>query len=393
MPADPIEIHDAEEEGVHFHFLTNPIKIHGKNRMDSIESIRMELGEPDASGRRRPVEVKGSEFMIKADTIIMAIGQEPDVSCIGADSKVQTTRWATFVVNEDTFQTDVPEVFAGGDAMRGPCTVVECIADGRNAATQIDRYLRGQELTPIPGVYSVQRGKSLKALKPFEQEWKDRFTSEARAEMPMLDPKERIRSFIECETGFPEREPAGKPEDAWSADASPSSIANSARSVRRWGGSRSAEDRGELHYEPDVRHPFIIKDQNKCILCGACVRTAMSSSCRGLGFVDRGYVTTVQPSFGSALQETDCESCGTCVQTCPTGSLDESSPVPRRFRKTWMPGVCTFEGFGCHLPSGDGRRPPGFRQAQDGDPNRGLLCKYGRYGTVTSITCPGSRNP
>lgn len=385
MPADPIEIHDAEEEGVHFHFLTNPIKIHGKNRMDSIESIRMELGEPDASGRRRPVEVKGSEFMIKADTIIMAIGQEPDVSCIGADSKVQTTRWATFVVNEDTFQTDVPEVFAGGDAMRGPCTVVECIADGRNAATQIDRYLRGQELTPIPGVYSVQRGKSLKALKPFEQEWKDRFTSEARAEMPMLDPKERIRSFIECETGFPERElrrEAGRCLECGCFSQFDCELRQIGAAVGADPAALKTE--GELHYEPDVRHPFIIKDQNKCILCGACVRACDELRHVGAwGFVDRGYVTTVQPSFGSALQETDCESCGTCVQTCPTGSLDEKFPGTKTVPEdvVEMPGVCTFEGFGCHLHLGtvDGRLVS--VRAQDGDPNRGLLCKYGRYGT------------
>lgn len=385
MPADPIEIHDAEEEGVHFNFLTNPIKIHGKGRMDSIESVRMELGEPDASGRRSPVVVKGSEFMIKADTIIMAIGQEPDVSCIGDDCKVRTTRWATFVVDEATFQTDIPEVFAGGDAMRGPCTVVECIADGRNAATQIDRFLKEQELTPIPGVYAVQRGKSLKALKPLEAEWKNRFPTEPRAEMPMLDPQERIQSFIECETGFTERELRRESGRCLECGC----FSQYDCELRQVGAAVGADPTalktdGELRYEPDLRHPFIMKDQNKCILCGACVRACDELRHVGAwGFVDRGYVTTVQPSFGCALQETDCESCGTCVQTCPTGSLDERFPgvktVPEDVVE--LPGVCTFEGFGCHLHLGSVNGRLVSVRAQDGDPNQGLLCKYGRYGT------------
>lgn len=385
MPADPIEVHDAEEEGVQFHFLTNPVKIHGKKRMEAIESVRMELGEPDASGRRSPVVVKGSEFMIKADTIIMAIGQEPDVSCIGADCKVRTTKWSTFMINEETFQTDIPEVFAGGDAMRGPCTVVECIADGRNAATQIDRFLKGQELTPIPGVYSVQRGKSLKALKALEEEWKHRFPTEPRAEMPMLNPKKRIKSFVECEMGFTERElrrDAGRCLECGCFSQYDCELRQIGKAV---GAEPTAlKTKGEIRFESDLRHPFIMKDQNKCILCGACVRACDELRHVGAwGFVDRGYVTTVQPSFGVALQETDCESCGTCVQNCPTGSLDERFPgiktVPEDAVE--LPGVCTFGGFGCHLNLATVNGRLVSVKGQDGDPNRGLLCKYGRYGT------------
>jgi formate dehydrogenase major subunit len=141
---------------------------------------------------------------------------------------------------------------------------------------------------------------------------------------------------------------------------------------------------GENHFEPDGRHPFIIKDQNKCILCGSCVRACDELRHVGAwGFVERGYITTVQPSFGKPLQETECEACGTCVQVCPTGSLDEkfsdAKPVPENY--TNMPGGCTFCGFGCRLDLGhvDGRLV-----AVTGAPwghNKGLLCKYGRYGT------------
>ena len=397
MPADPIEIHDAEEEGVQFHFLANPIKIHGKSRMDSIESIRMELGEPDASGRRRPVEVKGSEFMIKADTIIMAIGQEPDVSCIGSDSGIKTTSWATFIADDNTFQTDMAGVFSGGDALRGPCTVVECIADGRNAATQIDRFLKGREFTVISKPYTVQRAKSLKDMAPFEQEWKERFAAEPRAEMPMLEPKERIASFVECELGFMEKElqrEAGRCLECGCLSQFDCELRQTGSTVGADPNAMKTE--GELRYEPDQRHPFIVKDQNKCILCGACVRACDELRHVGAwGFVDRGYPTTVQPSFGVALQETDCESCGTCVQTCPTGSLDEKMPglksVPEDLVE--IPGICTFDGFGCHLnlETADGRLVS--VKAKDNGPNHGLLCKYGRYGTRYINSLPRITEP
>ncbi|MFA7683933.1 MAG: FAD-dependent oxidoreductase [Syntrophales bacterium] len=385
MPADPIEVHDAEEEGVRFHFLTNPVRIHGKKRMESIESVRMELGEPDASGRRSPVVIEGSEFMIQADTIIMAIGQEPDVACIGADCEVRTTRWSTFVVNEDTFQTDIPEVFAGGDAMRGPCTVVESIADGRNAATQINRFLKGRDLTPIPGVYSVQRGKSLGDLRPLEEEWKNRYPAEPRAEMPMVDPKERIKDFKECELGFAEgelRREAGRCLECGCFSQYDCELRQIGKVVDAE--PTALKTKGEIRFEPDLRHPFIMKDQNKCILCGACVRACDELRHVGAwGFVDRGYVTTVQPSFGVALQETDCESCGTCVQNCPTGSLDErfprTKPVPEDAVE--MPGVCTFGGFGCHLNLATVNGRLVSVKAPERDPNNGLLCRYGRYGT------------
>jgi len=385
MPADPLEVHDAEEEGIQFHFLTNPVRITGKEHMDAIECVRMELGEPDASGRRRPVEVKGSEFIIAADTIIMAIGQETDTACIGPASEIQSTKWSTFSINETTFQTNIVNVFAGGDAVRGPSTVVECVGDGRRAAIQIDKFLRNQEITKIPDIYSVRRGTSLQALRPFEEEWKKRFPTEPCAVMPTLKPLERNSSFAECETGLSE-EVLNKEAKRCLACGCLSQFDCELREIGATTGANpiALKTEGEIHYEVDGRHPFIVKDQNKCILCGSCVRACDELRHVGAwGFVERGYITTVQPSFGKPLHETECETCGTCVQVCPTGSLDEKfpnrKPVPENYLAT--PGSCTFCGFGCRLDLGhvDGRLVT-VTGAQWGH-NKGLLCKYGRYGT------------
>jgi len=142
MPADEAEIEETEEEGIVFHFLTNPTRVLGKDgKMTGLECLQMELGEPDESGRRRPVPVEGSEFLIEADMMIQAISQRPDISWLEEDSKLKTTRWQTFEVDSETNETSVPGVFAAGDAVTGPATIVEAIADARKAVKGILDYL------------------------------------------------------------------------------------------------------------------------------------------------------------------------------------------------------------------------------------------------------------
>jgi NADPH-dependent glutamate synthase beta subunit-like oxidoreductase len=142
MPADEAEIEEAEEEGIVFNFLTNPKRILGKDgKITGLECLRMELGEPDESGRRRPVPVEGSEFAIECDMMIQAISQQPDISWLNDDSKFETTRWRTFEVEPETFETSVPGVFAAGDDVSGPATIVGAIAGARNAAQAILKRL------------------------------------------------------------------------------------------------------------------------------------------------------------------------------------------------------------------------------------------------------------
>lgn len=144
MPATKEEIHATQEENIPINFLTNPVEILGDGeKVTHVKLIKMELGEPDDSGRRRPVEIPGSEYTIKCDTVIHAISQEPDVEHIVKEG-FEMTRWNTFVVNEETFGTNIDGVFAIGDTVSGPKTAVEAIAQAKIAVNEIDNFLNGK---------------------------------------------------------------------------------------------------------------------------------------------------------------------------------------------------------------------------------------------------------
>jgi len=198
MPANEEEIIEAEREGINIEFLTTPIKILGtKGKVNSMECIRMRLGAPDASGRRRPIPIEGSEFIIDVDTVIQAIGQSPDISWLPEDTKLLTTKWNTFEVDPDTLETTVSGVFAGGDAVSGPATVIEAIATGKEAAISIDRFIRGDDLRK-------GRKVSLKRVEEVEiPKWLDK---RKREKVPSLLPDKRVGNFKEVELSFTEEQ-------------------------------------------------------------------------------------------------------------------------------------------------------------------------------------------
>jgi len=198
MPANKVEIEAAEHEGVKFVFLAAPVKVIAdqNNRVSKLEYLRMELGEPDASGRRRPVPVKGSETCIDTDMIISAIGQGPDVSFINDDEvikELKITRWSTIDADPETLQSSISYVFTAGDAFTGASLVIEAIGGGRRAARAIHLYLTGEEVTPVPK--SLRKQHIRESL----------FTSvegvvrSKRTPMPELPVGERIVSFVESD--------------------------------------------------------------------------------------------------------------------------------------------------------------------------------------------------
>mgnify|MGYP001076049664 CR=1 FL=1 len=143
MPARIEEVEHAEQEGIGFELLTNPTRILGDDQRQvvGIECLRMELGEPDDSGRRRPVPVDGSEFVIDVDTVVMAIGNKPNPLVPQTTSGLEISRWGTIVADEQTMQTSKPGVFAGGDIVSGAATVILAMGQAKIAATAIHEYL------------------------------------------------------------------------------------------------------------------------------------------------------------------------------------------------------------------------------------------------------------
>ena len=145
MPARVEEVHHAEQEGIRFEMLTSPVEVLGSDDgwVNGLKCIRMELGEPDASGRRRPVPIEGSEFVIDADLVIVAVGTQANPLLTGATKGLETNKWGNIVVN-DQMMTSIPGVFAGGDITRGAATVILAMGDGKTAAANIDTWLAGK---------------------------------------------------------------------------------------------------------------------------------------------------------------------------------------------------------------------------------------------------------
>ncbi len=202
MPADDVEIRDAEEEQVQFHFLCNPVKVVAKGgKVVGVECIRMELGEPDESGRRRPIPVSGSEFFIDCDIVIPAIGQGIDLSFLEGMTEIETTKWQTLVVSEESFETSAPGIFSAGDCVTGPDVLVRAAGNGKRAADRIERYLRGEPLVPP----DEERLEDLMATIGVYDKDEDvgMAGGQERKHLDMLDPEERRHTFDEVEMGYP----------------------------------------------------------------------------------------------------------------------------------------------------------------------------------------------
>ncbi len=159
MPARLEEIHHAKEEGVEFHLLNNPVRLVGNEKgwITGAELIRMELGKPDASGRRRPVPVEGSEYIEETDALIVAIGNSPNPLVPGSYPELEVTNWGGIIVNEATGQTSVPGVFAGGDIVLGAATVILAMGHGRRAARAMNLYLSSGKWDDLEDALSLCR--------------------------------------------------------------------------------------------------------------------------------------------------------------------------------------------------------------------------------------------
>ena len=204
MPANEVEIVASEEEGVEFVFLAAPTKVIGdeNGKATQLEYLKMELGEPDASGRRRPVPVEGSETLLDVEMVISAIGQSPDASFKEQDphkrmTELELTRWNTIDNDPAILQASIPYIFTGGDSATGPALVVDAIGSGRRAARSIDLFLKGEPVEPVKD--SLQQKRIPESI--FTKV--DGIKKTARAKMPEIPVDQRLDSMIEVDLVLP----------------------------------------------------------------------------------------------------------------------------------------------------------------------------------------------
>jgi len=373
MPAEEIEISEAEEEGVIFKNLTNPIEVVGKDgKVAAVRLQIMELGEPDASGRRAPVAVLGKEETIEIDTIIVAIGQ--GVNSAGLDG-VELTKWRTIATDDHTFRTNLDGVFAIGDATNnGADIAISAIGEAKKAAAMVNKFLAGEELS-YTEPYLVKS-------EPTAEDFVDR-EKQPRTKMPHRCVNERRGDFLEINYGLSEdeaRREANRCLECGCHDYFECKLIVYANQYvvkpERFGGDvhqrKAADD-----------HPFIHRNPDKCILCGLCVRVCDEVvGATALGLVDRGFDTVVKPALDIELRDTDCISCGQCVDVCPTGARTETIMVAKQVpvRESITETVCSFCSVGCktNLTSTGNmllRSLPAGAKEKDA-----LLCMKGRFG-------------
>lgn len=355
MPANPIEIHESKLEGVEYMFLTNPKQVNKNEKgvLKSITLLRMELGEPDSSGRRRPVPVDGSEFDLEVDFILAAIGQKTDINFLQDISKaynqeLNASRWGDIEANPETLQTSIKSIFACGDSVTGPATLIEAIGQAKIAARSCNQYLNGLEVV-APKKEFLSKKSNFKSQN--KEDYNDRYEHQLREEMPTLPPAERF-NFKEVELGYANEETAIHETQRCLECGC---IAYYDCDLKKYAGTYHAEQtkyNGEFkEYSVDFRHPYIEIDNNKCILCARCVRICKEVvGANALGLVNRGFETVVQPSMGNSLTDTYCESCGMCISTCPTGAISENvlfKPGPVKTEKHTT--ICNYCSVGCEI--------------------------------------------
>jgi formate dehydrogenase major subunit len=359
MPANDSEINDAIEEGVNMQFLIAPTRVvTGEDgTLQGLECQRCELGEPDASGRRSPKPIKGSEYLERCDFIISAIGQSTTVSdlvdgtipnFLPRGESLNLTRWQTVQVNEKTFETTVDGVFSGGDVVTGAATAIEAIAAGRKAAHAIDTYIREGAARPEPEEFLSRKDTFAKVG---VKDLRGRETKPKR-HIPMIPVDQRVKSFVEVELGYTDADLGEETTRCLECGCEALFDCDLRKHATEYGADVKRFLGEARQHERDISHPLIELDANKCILCGRCVRICSDVvGVSAYGFISRGFSTVVAPALGGSLLETGCVSCGLCIGTCPTGAISQRLPLakPGPWKTETAESVCHYCGVGCRI--------------------------------------------
>lgn len=340
MPAEDIEIKESEEEGVIYKFLTNPVEIHEKDgRVCGMTLQLMELGEPDASGRRKPVAIEGKTEYIALDSVIMAIGQKLDPTDFTA---VELTERGTIKADEDTFMTDLEGVFAIGDATnKGASIAVEAIGEADRCVKVVDAYLNGDELdfrTP----YISKRDDDRIDLSDREKQ--------PRTVAEVLSAEKRRNNFDEVSLGLTAEEAQKEAQRCLECGCREYFKCRLLSVAQRYdiNPERFAGEMPQKYTRDE--NAFIERNTAKCILCGLCVRSCKEVvNISAIGLLGRGFKTSVSPAFALPLDETKCTNCGLCVKLCPTGALTEKSALDKQvpLKEDYSIEAVEIDGVSC----------------------------------------------
>jgi len=311
MPAEKIEIQEAIEEGVVFKFLTNPIEIKTEEKGLLINLQKMELGAPDASGRRAPVPVEGFKEVLKVDNLIIAVGNKFDMTGF---KDLELTKWNTVKADEDTFATNLNGVFAVGDATNsGADIAIKAIGEAQRASVVLDNFLQGKPLALTKKILS----KDKKTVEDFSAEKK-----KSRIKIRFFPSKLRKTNFEEVVLPLDEKKAMQEAKRCLDCGCHALSNCKLIEYANLYGALPDKYSGTKNRMQIKNEHPQIHRDANKCIKCGLCVRYCEEvEKISALGFVDRGFATTIAPAMNMPLKKTMCNACMGCVELCPTGAL------------------------------------------------------------------------